>query len=150
MPLSASGMNKPAWNGKGAKSTPSHSWLSAEEREPRSFSLPSDIQPSTMEGYPMGVGIPLCKGLSLSSSTQPSQGTRAKPEVLSSSPGCSTQHPLVKTPSARLSLPGFKWSKQEAAQENKHQMEWRSRVRKKKRKAPWSAQTPQILFEEMG
>lgn len=30
-------------------------------------------------------------------------------------------------------------------------MEWRSRVREKKRKKVlWSAQTPQILFEEMG
>lgn len=69
----------------------SHSWLSAEESKPRSFSLPSDSQCSTMEWHPMGVGVPLCKGLTSTMVWKQNLLPRLHP-----------QHPLVKTPSARL------------------------------------------------
>lgn len=64
-------------------------------------------------------------------------------ESKSSSPASTCQNTQGKT------LAVLKWSKEEAAQENKHQLEWRSGVRKKEKKNS-GLQTPQILFEEMG
>lgn len=93
---------------------------------------------------PWESGVCLCKGLSLSSTPQPLYESKS---WCSSSPGCATQHPLVKTPSARL-LRQYSNGANEAAQENKHQMEWRSRVRKKQKLC--GLQTPQNLSEKMG
>lgn len=113
------------------------SFLAVSRRKPRPFSLPSDSQFSTMEWHPMGVRVPLCKGLTSAMAWEQKLLPRLHP------PASTCQNTQGKT------LAVLKWSKQEAAQENKHQLEWRSRVRKKEKKTS-GLQTPQILFEEMG